>query len=74
MNILKTCLKAGHRWGVPTGFRKGDRGFQIVRCQRAGCRRMRYHGNAFGRMEAFTYTLGPAGETLDQRGVKLPAN
>lgn len=48
MIILKTCRKAGHRWGTPTpipyqGERfAGSEGWMEVRqCQRRGCRRYR---------------------------------
>ena len=48
MNILKTCLKAGHRWGVPVPVPyQGDRfpaeegWLEISRCQRALCSRLR---------------------------------
>ena len=43
MRILRTCLKAGHRWGAPTPipFADGTLFAEARQCQRHGCRRYR---------------------------------
>lgn len=48
--IHSTCLKAGHRWGAPTGAsrRVGPTSWwiEIRRCQRLACDRLRYEDDS----------------------------
>ncbi len=67
MNILKTCRKAGHRWGRPVGVDRARFWLRIARCQRAGCDRLRYEDD---RGQIFTYELTPDGITRDVKSIK----
>lgn len=66
VNILKTCLKAGHRWGVPmrSDLPRDGSWVTIQRCQRAGCDRLL---TAWSNGVNFTYRLDAYGDVVDRR-------
>ncbi len=66
MNILHTCLHAGHRWGFPLRSENRREGWWVTiqRCQRAGCDRML---TAWDNGVNFTYRLDENGSVQDRR-------
>jgi len=68
MNILKSCLKAGHRWGRPMRSEIRDGSWvTIERCQRKGCDRLR---TIWSNGVAFTYRLDDLGSVVERHYIR----
>lgn len=77
MAILKTCLKAGHRWGVgmPVPYADWYDGWmELSQCQRLACRRFRLeYGTQGARLSTgrvVTYDATESGAPKDLKVVR----